>query len=105
MIRRGGDNVAEPVSPHDLRANFQEPEPTIPRVASEDEEWFAAIKGGPAALSNFEYAARLTEVLHLGNLAIRLGRKIEWDAASMKVPGCPEADAIIRREYRKGWEL
>ena len=39
----------------------------------------------------------------LGNIALRLGRKVQWDAKNLRVPGCPEADPLIRRAYRKGW--
>lgn len=91
--------------PGDLLANLGDVPKTIPRVANEDVEWLDAIKGGPPALSNFGYAARLTEILHLGNLAIRLGKRIEWDPSAMEVLGTPEADPLIRRAYRKGWEL
>jgi hypothetical protein len=55
--------------------------------------------------ANFSYAGPLTEAVLLGNVAFRLGRRIEWDAASLRAPGCPEADALVRREYRPGWEL
>ena len=41
----------------------------------------------------------------LGNLAIRVGKKIDWDGENMKALGEPEADQYIRREYRKGWTL
>ena len=41
----------------------------------------------------------------VGNLAVRRGKKVEWDAAAMKAKNFPEADAIIRPEYRKGWSL
>jgi predicted dehydrogenase len=78
---------------------------TLPRVANEDAEWLAACRGGPAALSNFDYSSRLTEFVLLGNLAIRLGKRIEWDGEQMKATNAPEADALIRREYRNGWEL
>jgi predicted dehydrogenase len=78
---------------------------SLPRVANEDAEWLAAIKGGPQALSNFDYAGPFTEVVLLGNLAVRLGQKINWDAAQLKVTGVPAADTLIRTEYRKGWEL
>ncbi|GAG23252.1 unnamed protein product [marine sediment metagenome] len=50
-------------------------------------------------------ALRLAEVMLLGCLAQRVGKKIEWDAANMRATGCPEADKFIRREYRKGWEI
>jgi hypothetical protein len=69
------------------------------------EEWIEACKGGPASYSNFDYAAPMTEALLVGNLAVRLGKKIEWDASAMKAKNLPEADALIRPEYRKGWTL
>jgi hypothetical protein len=66
-------------------------------------EWIAACKGGPPAYSNFGYAGPLTEAVLLGNVALRVGKKIEWDGADLKVRNAPEAARFIRREYRKGW--
>jgi hypothetical protein len=54
---------------------------------------------------NFEYAGWLTEANHLGNVAYRAGRKLEWDAEQMRATNCPDAERFIKREYRKGWEL
>jgi hypothetical protein len=68
-------------------------------------EWVAAIKGGQPALSNFDYAGMLTETVLLGNVAIRVGKKLEWDGPALKATNCPEADQYIRTEYRKGWTL
>jgi len=68
-------------------------------------EWIRAIRGGPAPLSNFDYAATLTETILLGNVAVRAGKKIEWNGELLKATNCPEADAFIKREYRKGWTL
>jgi hypothetical protein len=34
-----------------------------------------------------------------------LGKKIDWDSAGMKARGLPEADALIHRQYRSGWQL
>ena len=93
------------VTPTSVVEDFQEPEQTIPRVPNEDVEWINACKGGPAALSNFSYAGPFTEMVLLGNVAIRTGKKIEWDAASLRCPNAPEADRYIRREYRAGWSL
>jgi hypothetical protein len=39
----------------------------------------------------------------VANLALRIGRKIFWDAEAMQARGCPEAAPAIRREYRAGW--
>ncbi len=94
------------VTPKSLQEAFQEPPRTIPRVANEDAEWIAACKGGPPALSNFSTSGPFSEMVLLGNVAIRTGKKIEWDAAALKARnGVPEAERYIRREYRKGWAI
>lgn len=69
------------------------------------EEWVAAIKGGPAAFSNFDIAGMLTEAMLLGNVAIRTGKKLDWDGPAMQVTNCPEAAQYIKPEYRAGWSL
>ena len=78
---------------------------TIPRVANEDEEWVAACKGGPAALSNFSRSGPFTEMVLLGNLAIRAGEKVEWDPMNLRSANSSKANEFVRRDYRKGWEL
>ncbi len=78
---------------------------TVPRVANEDEEWVAACKGGPAALSNFARSGPFTEMVLLGNLAIRAGEKVEWDPMNMRSANSSKANEFVRRDYRKGWEL
>ncbi len=72
---------------------------------SHEAVWVAACKGEGPVSSGFEYAAALTEVTHLGNLAIQLGGKIEWNAAAGIDTNRPEAAALIRKPRRKGWEL
>jgi hypothetical protein len=68
-------------------------------------EWIAACKGGPAGYSDFDIAAYLTEIILLGCVALRVGRKIEWDGPKMRATNAPEAAQVIHRQYRKGWEL
>jgi hypothetical protein len=41
----------------------------------------------------------------LGNVAYRVGRKLEWDFAKLKAPNCPEADRYLQHEYRSGWSI
>jgi predicted dehydrogenase len=80
------------------------PPPTLPRVeGGHFQEWLRACKGGPAPGSSFEYAARLTEMVLLSNLALRAGRRIEWDAPHMKVTNIPEANQWVTKEYRPGF--
>ena len=92
--------------PEDRFVDFKGPMPSLQRAPNGPyREWIEACKGGPACLSDFDYAGRLTEFVLLGNVALRVGKKIEWDAKRMRAKNCPEADQYIRREYRKGWEL
>ncbi|HOZ48587.1 MAG TPA: Gfo/Idh/MocA family oxidoreductase [Candidatus Hydrogenedentes bacterium] len=76
-----------------------------PELVGHYEQWVNACKGGPPAGGNFDYAAPFSEMVLLGNLAIRVGKRIEYDAESLNVTNCPEANQYIRREYRKGWRL
>ena len=85
--------------------DYQPPSPTLPRTKEHHIEWVQACKGGPQAQSNFDYAATLTEGLLIGFLALRTGKKIEWDAENMRAKNCPEAEAFIRSSFRKGWEI
>ncbi len=65
-------------------------------------EWIAAIRGGPAAYSNFDVASRLTESMLLGDVAIRVaGQKLEYDGE--KITNNGEADKLLKTEYRTGW--
>jgi predicted dehydrogenase len=103
--------------------DYKGPAETLPRNGKGDEgmkaEWVAAIRGGPPAMSNFNYAALLTETILLGNVAMRAGKQtkrkvhdkdvegrlIEWDGEQMKVTNTNEADRYIKPEFRKGWEV
>jgi hypothetical protein len=68
-------------------------------------EWIAACKGGKPGYSNFDIAAYLTEIILLGCVALRAGKKLEWDGPKMLAANAPEAARFIQREPRKGWEL
>jgi predicted dehydrogenase len=81
------------------------PTPTIPDSPGHYQEWINACKGGPAALSNFDNAGPLTEMVLLGNIALRTGRSCRWDSKNLKMKGVPEADVLIRSKSRKGWTL
>jgi hypothetical protein len=37
--------------------------------------------------------------------ALNAGKKIEYDGASMKIRNVPDSDALLKRQYRAGWEL
>jgi predicted dehydrogenase len=68
-------------------------------------EWIAACKGGKPGYSDFAVAAYLTEIILLGCVALRAGKKLEWDGAHMRAKNAPEVAQFVKRAYRKGWEL
>jgi predicted dehydrogenase len=70
-------------------------------------EWVRAIREGKPELawSNFNYSAVLTEAMLLGNVAVRLGQPIEYNADSGSVTNSSDAARYIRPEFRKGWTL
>jgi hypothetical protein len=80
---------------------------SIPRSPGHDEEWFAMMKGGPAAYSNFDIAAYLTEIVLLGCVALRtgVGHRLDWDGPNMRATNAPEAAQFVKRQNRKGWEI
>lgn len=96
--------------PEEKFKDYQPPADVLPRLADGGDrghmqEFIAACKGGSPAMSNFDYAATMTESILLGNVAMRVGKKLEWDAQRLAATNCPEAAQYVRREYRKGWEL
>ncbi|MCB0685884.1 MAG: Gfo/Idh/MocA family oxidoreductase [Saprospiraceae bacterium] len=103
MVTGGGGDPK--VFPDDLYAGGSINE-TLSVTNGHHRDWVDAIKGGPAASSNFEYGAHLTEITLLGVLSLRLGgQKIYWDAENMKAVGIPEADQYIEEPLRSGWEM
>ena len=87
---------------------------TIPRNAFKGDsdkrhhlEWIDAVKQGKPELcySRFAIGAQLTEIMLLGCVALRTGKKIDWDGENMQAKNCPEAASFIKRDNRDGWAL
>jgi hypothetical protein len=93
--------------PKDKFKEVPKPKETLPRSPGHFKEFVEAIKAGDPtkAMSNFEYAGRLTETVLLGVVALKAGTTIEWDPVAMKAKNVPSADQYIRREYRKGFSI
>jgi predicted dehydrogenase len=75
----------------------------LPRTASHHHEWVDACLGHGSTLSHFGYASVLTESLLVGNVALRAGASLQWDAEHMRAVGLPGADRFIRPTFRPGW--
>jgi predicted dehydrogenase len=83
------------------------PEKTIPRSkAGVKGDLIAALKGGEEPGSSFAYAGPFTEFVLTGVMASRVGpgKVITWDVEKMAA-NLPEANALIKRDYRTGWEV
>ena len=84
---------------------FTPPPKTLPRSPVHNREWLDACKGGKTVPgANFEFEAKVTETILLGNVAQRVGRKLVWDAAGLRASNVPSADKLIQPEYRTGWQ-
>ncbi|MHB8521682.1 MAG: Gfo/Idh/MocA family protein [Limisphaerales bacterium] len=86
-------------------AGFVPPTPFIPNSIGHHLEWIQACKTGGTTTCNFDYSGPLTEAALLGNVAYRLGRKLQWDAKNLRATNCPEARELINYHYREGWKL
>jgi predicted dehydrogenase len=85
--------------------DFQRPAESIPKSRGHHAEWLHACKTGEPTTCHFGYSGRLTEANHLGNVAYRAGKRIEWDTEAMRIRNAPDAERFLAREYRKGWTL
>jgi uncharacterized protein YuzE len=104
-IMGGGWSGSPRIIPETKMKAYKRPAKTLPRSKGHHRNWIDACKNGGATVSNFEYGAKLTELILLGNLAIRAGKRIYWDAEQMKVKGMGQLDSIIREEYIAEWDL
>jgi len=92
--------------PEEEMKDFVWPDPFIPRVnGGPVGEWINACKGGKSPGSSFDYSGPLTEFVLLGNVALRSGTGIEWDAKRMKVTNDRAANRFVTKKYRKGWNI
>jgi hypothetical protein len=96
--------------PQSLQESRPKPPRTIERIPASDggheRDWVRACKGGKPASSNFDFSGPLSETVLMGNLAVRHpNRLLLWDGEAMRVTNDAEANAYVRREYRKGWSL
>ena len=96
--------------PEKRMKEFKPPRPTLERIPDgkdgHEKDWARACKGGKPACSNFEYSGPLSEMVLLGNLAVRNpDTQLLWDGPNLKVTNDKEADAYVRRNFRAGWTL
>jgi hypothetical protein len=86
--------------------SYKQPPKTLPRSPGNEREWLDACKGGSVKPGgNFEFSGLVTESLLLGDVATRLGQKLNWDRPNLKITNSDLAQKYVRPERRNGWEL
>lgn len=91
------------IIPESKMKEYKRPPKTLPRSIGHYEEFIAASKGGNPAGVDFKYGGPLTEIVLLGNLAVRNpGKRIEWDAETMKVTNDEEANKLVSEPMMNG---
>jgi len=105
----GGFHVENPRLIPEKRMQGQTPAPRQQRergeVPSGLRQWIAACRGGEQSPGSFLNAWPISEAINLWAVALRTGRKLQYDAENMKITNVPEANKYLSREYRKGWEV
>jgi predicted dehydrogenase len=107
-----GKMLGHRLLPEQRSKEYGKPPRVLSRSPGHHKEWILACKGGEPAGSNFDWAGPLTEVVLLGNVAIRMsqklyekGIKLYYDGPNVRVTNSPEANKYIRDEYCEGWTL
>ena len=104
-IMGGGWSKSPRIIPETKMKAYGRPPRVLPRSPGHHRNWLDACKGGPQAVSDFSYGARLAEFILLGDVAIRAQKKILWDGPNMKVTNAPEAQQFVQEQYRPGFDL
>ncbi len=107
-----GKMLGHRLLPEQRSKEYGKPPRILPRSPGHHKEWLNACKGGEPAGSNFDISGPLTEVVLLGNIALRTGQtlyekglKLHYDGPGMKVTNLEEANEYISSEFREGWTL
>jgi len=85
---------------------FKETKLPEPGGSDHYRQFVDACRGEGKTSAPFAYAGPLTEMVLLGCLATRFPRTtLRWDPQALKSPNVAEANAFVRKTYRKGWEV
>ncbi len=93
------------LTPYDPSTELPPVTVKLPHSPGHYQEWIDACKSGQSTSCDFAYGARLTEICLLGNVALRSGQEVQWDAARGRISGPAEAERFLRREYRPDWKI
>jgi hypothetical protein len=92
-------------TPDSKTKEFAKPEQTLARSPGHHKEFVEAIQGKVLkGMASLDYAGPFTEMVLMGNLAVRTGKKVEWDGPGMKAKNMDVAK-LVKRDYRAGWDF
>jgi len=74
-------------------------------VTRNERAWIDAFKKGEESPGTFLKAKAVTETILLGGVALRAGKRVDYDSSKIEISNLPEANQYLTREYRKGWEI
>ncbi len=106
MLVSGSHGGYGQLIPKARRKAFDKPKRVIPSSPGIYDEWLLAVTGQKPIdypKSNFRYGAKITETILLGNIALKLGRKLDWDGDQFKFTNLPEANQFLSKDYPEGW--
>jgi len=78
---------------------------TSDQARTHHQNFIDCVKTRATPTSDIEIGHITSAMCHLGNVAYRVGREIEFDPTTISCPGDEEANSLLGREYRKEWEL
>ncbi len=87
---------------------YYQPRPkdkVLPPMGNFQTEWINACKGNLKTSCNFKYAGDMIEMMLLGLVAYRAGKKLQYDGTAGRVTNDEAANALLSRKYRDGWPL
>lgn len=67
--------------------------------------FFDCVEARRTPVSDVESQHRSVSTCHLGNIAMRVGRKVTWDPKAEEFPGDAEANKLLKRDQRDGFEI
>jgi hypothetical protein len=96
------------IIPESKMKEFVPPAKTLVRSPGIYDEWITGIKENKLSSTDFSYSGKLTEVMLLGNIAIKLAEKntvLNWDPDKFMFTNLPEANEYLHYQYSPGWSL
>jgi len=88
--------AGDPLSASDVRLEVSK---------NHHQNFLDCVKSRNRPIADVEIGHRSATVCHLGNIAVRLGRKLQWDPAAERIAGDETANAMLSRPYRKPWSV